>query len=319
MTIAYPIVGIDVGKDTLDGAYLDAHGRSEAFSLASEKASLRKLAKKLKARGAGLVVIEATGGYEVPVMAALAAEGVPFARVNPSQVRHFAKGMGILAKTDRIDARVLALFGERVRPRPTIMPGENELLLKALMLRRRQLVDARKAEKIRLHQATNDGIAGSLARVIDFFTGEIKALDAAIEALLAQMPETLERRELADTVPGIAATIANTIVANLPELGQLSTPKLKKLVGVAPLNDDSATRQGERHIRGGRAVVRDALFMAAQTGYRYNPALKALYDRLRNKGRSHKQAIVACIGKLVSILNALFKSAKPFDANYATR
>ena len=252
-------------------------------------------------------------------MAALAAEGVPFARVNPSQVRHFAKGMNQLAKTDKIDAKVLALFGERMRPKPTTMPSEKELEFKALMLRRRQLVEARKAEKIRHHQAAGPEIAGSITRVIAFFTGEIKVVDEAIEALLAEMPEVAERRDIADSVPGIAVTIANTIVANLPELGHLSTAKLKKLAGVAPLNNDSSDRHGERHIRGGRAVVRDALFMAAQTGYRYNPALKALYDRLRAKGRAHKVAIIACIGKLLSILNALFKTAKPFDVNYATR
>ena len=319
MNITYPIVGIDIGKTMLDGSFLDADGRSAAFSLASEKAALRKLAKKLKSKGVGLVVIEATGGYEVPLMAALAAEGVPFSRVNPSQVRHFAKGMNQFAKTDKIDAKVLALFGERMRPKPTTMPSEKELQFKELMLRRRQLVEARKAEKIRLHQAASLGIADSIARMIAAFTEEIKTIDAAIEALLAEMPEVAERRDLADSVPGIAATIANTIVANLPELGHLSTAKLKKLAGVAPLNNDSSDRQGERHIRGGRAVVRDALFMAAQTGYRYNPALKALYDRLRAKGRAHKVAIIACIGKLLSILNALFKTAKPFDLNYATR
>ena len=251
MIVTYPIVGIDIGKHMLDGSILDARGRSEPFSLASEKGSLRKLAKKLKALGTGLVVLEATGGYEVPVMAALAAEGVPFARVNPSRVRHFAKGMNFLAKTDKIDAKVLALFGERARPKVTVMPGEKELQFKALILRRQQLVELRKMEKTRRHQATNEGIAKSIGRAILFLAGEIKAVEAAIEVLLADMPEVATRRDLADSVPGIAATIANIIVANLPELGILSTPKLKKLVGVAPLNDDSADRSGARHIRGG--------------------------------------------------------------------
>jgi transposase len=319
MTITYPIVGIDIGKDILDGAFLYSDGRSSAFSLASEKAELKKLAKSLKAKGVGLVVLEATGGYEVPVMAALAAEGVPFSRVNPSAVRHLAKSLGILEKTDRIDAKVLAVFGERVRPRQTTMPSEKEMELKALTLRRQQLVESRKREKIRAHQAVNPAIAASIKRLINALTDEIEAIAMATETLIAQMPDVAARRDLADSVPGIAATIANTIVTNLPELGTLSTAKLKKLVGVAPINDDSSTRQGKRHIRGGRSVVREALFMAAQTGYRYNPALKALYDRLRAKGRCHKLAIIACIGKLVSILNALFKTKTPFNKNYATR
>jgi len=197
------------------------------------------------------------------------------------------------------------------------MPSENERRLSALMLRRRQLIEARKKEKTRVHQATDPSIRDSLVRMIAMLTGEVKTLDTAVEALIASMPEIAERRDLADTVPGIAANIANTIVTNLPELGKLSTPKLKKLVGVAPLNDDSAARTGQRHIGGGRAVVREALYMAAQTGYRHNPALKALYERLRARGRSHKVAIIACAGKLVSILNAIFKSKKPFDEKYA--
>lgn len=318
MTITYPIVGIDIGKDAIDGSILDHTGAKEAFAGKTDKAALARLAKRLKRKGAGLVVLEATGGYERPVMAALAVEGVPFARVNPRAVRDFAKSMGILSKTDRIDAKVLALFGERVRPIPTLMPSQNERQLNDLMLRRRQLIEARKKEKTRVHQAGSAAIADSLGRMVAALGGEIKIIDQAVEDLIAEMPEIAERRDLADTVPGIAATIANTIVTNLPELGKLSTPKLKKLVGVAPLNDDSAARKGERHIGGGRAVVREALYMAAQTGYRHNPALKALYERLREKGRSHKVAIIACAGKLVSILNAMFKTNKPFDAKYAT-
>ena len=186
------------------------------------------------------------------------------------------------------------------------------------MLRRRQLIESRKKEKTRLHRAGETGIKASITRMIAALTEEVKTIDKAVEALIAEMPEIAERRELADSVPGIAANIANTVVTNLPELGRLSTAKLKKLVGVAPLNDDSATRHGARHIAGGRAVVREALYMAAQTGYRHNPALKALYDRLRAKGKPHKLAIVACVGKLISILNAIFKTATPFDEKYAT-
>jgi transposase len=317
MTIAYPIAGIDIGKDTLDIAILNEGGRCEAFSFANEKASREKLARRLNMKGVTLVVLEATGGYEVPVMAVLAAAGLPFSRVNPGRVRDFAKGLGVLAKTDRLDARCLALFGERMRPAPTAMPSENESRLNALTLRRRQLVDARQKERNRRHRAGEPAAKASIERTIAFLGEEIALIDAAIEELIAATPDFAERRDLVDSVPGIAAATANTVVASLPELGRIPTRKLKKLVGVAPLNHDSAMRQGARRIAGGRAVVRQALYMAAQTGYRHNPALAALYQRLRAKGRSHKSAIIACIGKMLSILNAIIRTRTPFDPRFA--
>ena len=319
MSITYPIAGIDIGKDTLDIAILDEAGRFEAFSFANEKASREKLCRRLAAKGVALVVLEATGGYEVPVMAALGGQRLAFARVNPGRVREFAKGLGVLAKTDRLDARCLALFGERMRPTLSAVASENESRLSGLTLRRRQLVDARQKERNRRHRAGEPDVKASIERTIVYLGEEIETIEAAIEALIAATPEFIERRELVDSVPGIAAATANTIVASLPELGRLATAKLKKLVGVAPLNDDSAKRQGERHIAGGRAIVRQALYMAAQTGYRHNPALKALYQRLRAKGKVHKVAIIACIGKMLSILNAIVRTRTPFDPNFATR
>ena len=216
MTMTYPIAGIDIGKDTLDISLLHANGSFEAFSFANEKASRKKLARGLQAKGVRLVVLEATGGYELPVMAALAEEGIAFARVNSARVRAFAKSMGQLAKTDRLDARCLALYGERVRGKRTRMPSENESRLNALTLRRGQLVGMREKERNRAHRTGERDIAHSIERTIAFLSEEIDDIDAEVETLIASAPEMAERRDLIDSVPGIAANTANVLLAGLP-------------------------------------------------------------------------------------------------------
>jgi transposase len=318
MKVAYPIAGIDISSTTLDSSVLDEGGKFEAASCANTKAGAKKLAKAFAKGNVALVVIESTGGYEAVVMAALAAEGVPFARVNPRQVRDFAKGIGRLAKTDPIDARVLALFGERAGPRLTTLPSAQEAQLKALSLRRRQLIDARVAEKNHRTQVTLKGIMASITRMIEALDAEIEEIEDAIAALIASCKKMRARQELLESIPCVAATTSAVVLAELPELGDRSTSVLKALVGVAPYNADSGGVRGVRHIQGGRAPLRQALYMSAQTGYRYNPILKTFYERLRAKGKSHKQTIVACIAKLISIMNAIIKTAKPFNANIAT-
>jgi len=317
LTLAYPIAGIDISSTTLDVAVLHADGSFKASSVANSKAAARKLARELARIGVRLAVIEATGGYELIAMAALAGEDVPVARVNPRQVRHFAKGIGRLAKTDPIDARVLATFGERARPRVTTLPSAQEARLKALALRRRQLIDARVAEKNHLGMIVEKDIKASVQRIIEALDDEIERIEDAIAEHIAACQPMRERRELLESIPCIAAATSATVIAELPELGQRSTGVLKALVGVAPFNADSGGIKGERHIQGGRAPLRQALYMAAQTGYRCNPLLQPFYARLRAKGKSHKQAIVACIGKLVSIMNAIVKTGRPFNANIA--
>ena len=313
MTIAYPIAGIDISSTTLDVAMLDAKGRFEALSFANDKASAKKLAKLFTKKEVKLVVLEATGGYEITVMAALAAEAVPAARINPRQVRFFAKGLGKLAKTDAIDARVLALFGERARPRPTELPTAEQSRLAALVLRRRQLVDMRTAEKNRIAKAPATELHSSLRRMIDGLAEEINTIEALIRELIANSEIMRVRRELLDSVPSLGPATIAVILGRVPELGERSTRVLRALIGVAPYNSDSGGTVGQRHIQGGRADVRQALYMAAQTGYRHNPTLKEFYDRLTLRGKCHKQAIVACIGKLISIMNAVIKSGKPYD------
>ena len=318
MTVAYPIVGIDISSTALDCAILDANGKFEASSTNNDKASARKLARNFAKRGVALVVVESTGGYENIVMAALAAEGIAFARVNPRQVRSFAKGLGKLAKTDIIDARVLATFGERARPRITTLPTAEEARLKALSLRRRQLVEMRVAEKNHRGKVVEKDLKASIERIIDTLGAEIEQIEDLIATLITASETMRERQDLLESIPCIAATTSATIIAELPELGQRSTSVLKALVGVAPFNADSGAHRGERHIQGGRAALRQAHYMAAQTGYRCNPILKNFYQRLREKGKAHKQAIVACIGKLISIMNAIIKTETAFKNNVTT-
>ena len=238
---------------------------------------------------------------KVALVVLLAAEGVPFARANPRQVRDFAKGIGRLAKTDPIDARILALFGERARPRLTTLPTAEEARLKALSARRRQLIDARVAEKNHARLIAVKDIKASIARMIEALDEEIESIEDAIADLITGCEKMRERQELLESIPCVAAATSATVIAELPELGDRSTSVLKALVGVAPFNADSGGVRGERHIQGGRAPLRQALYMSAQTGYRCNPVLKAFYERLRAKGKSHKQSIIACIGELVSI------------------
>ena len=317
MTVNYPIVGIDVSSATLDGAVLESGGKFEAMSSKNTKAAARKLAKLFARMNVGLVVVEATGGYENTILAALAAEGVAFARVNPRQVRDFARGLGKLAKTDPVDARVLAIFGERARPRVTTLPSAEEARLKALSLRRRQLVDARAAEKNHSTKVVEKDIEASIERIMEALDDEIERIEDAIAGLIAACEPMRERQELLESIPCVAAATSATVIAQLPELGQRSTSVLKALVGVAPFNSDSGGVRGARHIQGGRAPLRKALYMAAQSGYRWNPILKLFYERLRARGKSHKQSIVACVGKLVSIMNAIIKTGKPFNASLA--
>jgi transposase len=198
------------------------------------------------------------------------------------------------------------------------LPSAGEARLKALALRRRQLVDARVAEKNHKGKIVEKDIAASVARMIENLDDEIELIETAIANLIAACPAMRERQELLESIPGVAAATSAVVMAELTELGNRSTGVLKALVGVAPYNSDSGGVTGQRHIQGGRAALRQALYMSAQTAYRCNPVIKAFYQRLHSKGKSHKQVIIACIGKLVSVMNAIIKTGKPFDEKFAT-
>ena len=312
MTIAYPIAGIDVAKHSLDVALLDAEQNCSTSSLASDQVELRKLARRLKAKGVRLVVLEATGGLEVGVMLALEAEGLGVARINPQRVREFAKSLGWLAKTDRIDAKLLALYGERMRPGPTPLTNEKHRRLKALVGRRKQLVDARAKEKTRGHQTSDDLVRTSILDLIVYLDTQIIAVEAAIDKLVDDEPKLANKRRILRSFGGVGAQSANAILAYLPELGVVSHKKASALVGVAPFADDSASRTGRRMTAGGRAELRQMLYVAMQAGYRTNPRLKPLYQRLRARGRSHKCALIACLNKMIKILTAMLKTGTLF-------
>ncbi len=302
-------IGIDVAKDHLDVAHRPG---DKSAQYRNAEADIAQLVQDLQAAAPQLIVLEATGGLEVPVAGALALAGLPVAVINPRQVRHFAQALGQLAKTDRIDARVLAHFGDAVRPEPRALPDEQAQRLSALLARRRQLIDMLVAEKNRLYSA----VAAVRPRVqahIAWLEQELADLDADLGAAVRASPLWRETENLLRSMPGIGPVVARTLLVDLPELGSLNSKKIAKLVGVAPLNRDSGRQHGPRSIWGGRAAVRTALYMASLSAVRWNPVLKAFYEQLVKAGKPKKCALVACMRKLLVILNAMVRDRTPWQ------
>jgi transposase len=297
-------VGIDLAKKSFDVAGLA--GRSVG-SLPNTSDGHQQLIKHLPAPGTCLIVVESTGGYERALVAALAMAGHLVAVVNPRQVRDFARSQGILAKTDRLDARVIARFAEVTQPLPQVYE-QDRAHLQALIARRRQLVEHRAAELNRRQQASFRDVAKSVQQSIDAASKDILRLDKKILALVQSHDDWRERFERAQTVPGVGETIAAAIVSELPELGQLNRHQIASLVGLAPMNRDSGQYRGQRHIQGGRGGIRQLLYMGAFSGIRCNPVIKRTYRRLRAKGKIFKVAITACMRKLLVILNTMFRN-----------
>lgn len=315
--LAYSIAGIDLSAATLDVAALSEDGAFVSTALANDKTAGRDLVRWLERHGVGLVVIEATGGLERPLMAKLEAAGHAVARVNPRQVRDFAKSLGRLAKSDRIDARVLALFGQRVRPRATPLPSENVQCLKDLAARRRQLVDMRQQEKNRLGRAPSPDIAKDIEQTIAFIDKRVKRLDGEIAGLLEADGALRQDADIMTSMTGIGPVNAHTLMTELPELGRISAKKIAALAGLAPLNNDSGKRTGKRQIWGGRASVRQPLYMAATAARRFNPVLKDLFERLIQRGKPYKVALVAVMRKMITILNTMLAKRERFDPRKA--
>lgn len=316
MTIAYPIAGIDIAKDSHDLAILNKDGSFASSSLAGDEGSLEACAARLKEMNVKLVVLEATGGYERPFMLALDEAGLTVARINPMRSKEFARSLGQLAKTDRMDARLLALFGERARPKPTKLLGEKARMLKDLTLRRRQLVETRAKEKMRLKQVSQQVVQTSIEKLISFLDAEIAQMEKEMEALVQSDEPLAQRSKILRSFTGVGDVTSWMILAELPELGLCNHKQINALAGVAPFNNDSAKRRGKRCIKGGRFDLRCALYMCAQTGRLHNHILKDLYQRLREKGRPHKVAMVACINKMLGILNAMVKNNTLFNPEY---
>lgn len=297
-------VGVDVAKDALDIAVRPS---DERWSVTNDEAGVAALVTRLRPLGPALVVCEATGGFEHAVIAALAAAGLPIVVANPRQVRDFARATGQLAKTDQLDAGILALFAERVRPTPRPLPDDAAQLLDAVLTRRRQLLEMLTAEKNRLGFAPKPLHRGIQAH-IRWLERQLDDVTKELAALIEASPVWRAKDNLLQSVPGVGPIVSSTLLGELPELGTLSHKQIAALAGVAPLARDSGTLRGKRMIWGGRASVRTALFMAALCGRRWNPALKVFYARLIAAGKPKKVALIACARKLLTILNAMVRN-----------
>lgn len=294
-------VGVDVSKNQLDVAA----NNNVTFSASNDEKGLSKLLKWLKKRKPTLIVIEATGGYELFAHITLA-EKYPVSLVNPRQVRNFAKSMNLLAKTDKLDAHVLCMFGERVQPEPSPKPDEKMIELASLVRRRRQLVAARAAEKNRMELAKGS-VKESIERIIDLLTAEIDEIQRQLSDLIDNSPELKAKVEHLRQVPGIAEIVASSLITELPELGTLNRREIAALLGVAAFNMDSGKFQGKRCIWGGRSGPRSMLYMAALSAKQFNPVIKKYYERLISKGKPFKVVMIACVRKLLVILNAMLR------------
>jgi transposase len=303
-------VGIDVAKAHLDVA---VGSGGQEWRVANQEEGVQEVVKRLQALSPALVVLEATGGLEVPLVAALAAAAIPTVVVNPRQVRDFAKATGRLAKTDRLDARVLARFAEAVRPPPRPLPDAQAQVLMALLTRRRQVVAMLTGEKNRLHTA-RPAVSQDVQRHIAWLEESLSKLDTDLGTTLRQSPLWREKGNLLRSVPGVGPVLSLTLLAELPELGDLDRRQIAALAGVAPLNRDSGTLRGKRTIWGGRAKVRAALYMGALVATQHNPLIRAFYERLLAAGKPKKVALTACMHKLLTILNAMLKHRTPWLA-----
>lgn len=308
-TAAERFVGIDVSK-----ARVDVHVRPDgvAFGSATDAPGLVALVARLKPLSPCLVVLEASGGYEGVVAAALAEAGLPVAIVNPRQVRQFAGAIGRLAKTDAIDAAVIAHFAQAVRPTVRPLPDDLAVRLGELMARRRQLVVMINAEKQRLAKAHDRLAQSSFRAVIRRLEAERARIEKAIDKLIESSPVWCAKQDLLKSVPGIGNVVARTLIAELPELGQVDRHQIAALAGIAPINRDSGRYRGKRKIQGGRVEVRAPLYMACLVAIRHNPALTAFYRRLRDAGTPARLALVAAMRKLLTILNAILRDQRPW-------
>jgi transposase len=308
------VVGIDVAKVEL---VVTSRPTLDRWSVANTEIGIAALVERLREIRPELIVLEATGGYERAVVAALLAAELRAVVVNPRQVRAFAKATGQLAKTDRIDADVLALFAERVRPAWRPLEDEATIDLAAVLLRRRQLIDMLTAEKNRLGLARRP-VRPSLKKHITYLERELRLTDSELRELIEASPVWRVNDDLLQSVPAVGVVTAQTLLAELPELGRLHHKQISALVGVAPMADDSGGSRGKRAIAGGRAHVRQVVYMATLVATRCNPVIRAFYLRLLAAGKAKKVALVACMRKLLTILNAMLRDQQPWSAHLST-
>jgi transposase len=305
--MAQTFIGIDVAKHHLD---VHLHPLGDSFRVANNQAGWDELIERIDPQSLKLIAIESTGGYEAAIVAELHAADLPVAVVNPRQVRDYARATGKLAKTDSIDAAVLAEFAQAVRPRRTPVPDAITLQIKALVTRRRQIRQLHQAEANHTEHVVDKAITRSIARTMKMLAKELAWVEAQIERIIQTSPIWQRKLELLIGVPGIAETTAAALLAGLPELGTMNRRQAAALVGVAPINRDSGLMRGRRTTGGGRTEVRTALYMPTLVAIRHNPMIAKFYNRLLENGKAKMTAVIACMRKLVILLNAIIKQNK---------
>jgi transposase len=308
-------VGIDIAKGSLDVHVLPD---AKSLRMLNKSSGHQELLAQLPEPCTCLVVVEATGGYERQLVGELIGAGYHVAVANPRQVRDFAKGLGILAKTDRIDARVIARFGQHVRPRPRVEVRENQTELTQLVARRRQLVELRTAESNRRETLTSKDVHKSIQLIVDTLNKEIHRVEKRILKLVQSDDEWKGKADLLESTPGVGQATSATLIADLPELGTLNRQQIAALVGVAPLNRDSGQFRGQRSVWGGRASVRCVLYMAALSAKKHNHVIKTFADRLEAQGKKPKVILTACMRKLLVILNTMVKTNSHWNPQIAS-
>lgn len=310
MTPPETYVGIDVAKEQLQVALRPG---GETWTVTNDRPGLRELVKRLVARKPALVVLEATAGMEMPAAAALAGAGLPVVAVNPRHAREFARATGRLAKTDVIDAHVLARFAEAVKPSPRPLPDAATQELNALVTRRHQLVEMLTAEKNRLAQPAAKAVRAGIQEHIRWLERRLANIDRDLADTIHETPIWREKDELLQSAQGVGPVLSTTLLAGLPELGTLGRKQIAALVGVAPLNRDSGRYRGKRRVWGGRARVRETLYMSTLVATRFNPVIRDFYQRLLGAGKPKKVALTACMRKLLTILNAMARHQTPWQ------
>jgi transposase len=305
-----PVVGIDVGKEKLD---VGVNGEKRVRQWNNDETGRAELREWVLKQEASLVVVEASGGYETALVSELVSCGQAVALVNPTRVRAFARAEGILAKTDKIDAGVIARFGATMKPQARARRAEAQVGLNELVTRRRQLVEMRVGEKNR-RQTASPAMQAHLVRHLDWLQAEVEALEQQISQTIEANPTWAETAKRVDSAPGIGPITAATLVADLPELGRLNRQKIAALVGVAPFNHDSGKQRGKRRIFGGRTSVRSVLYMATLSAIKHNPVIKEFYQHLLDKGKLKKVALTACMRKLLVILNTMVKTGQDWKS-----
>jgi transposase len=302
-------IGIDISQDNLDIAdYPD----EQIWKHKNSHGGIAKTVAKLKGLNPKLIVMEATGGLETPLRQALDQAGLPVAVINPRRIRDFARSMGILAKTDKLDAKIMAYFAAKIEPTPHPPPDEASQKLENFLARRNQVSDMLTAEKNRLKQSPNKDIQVHIQDHIKWLESELKGLDKELKDNIGQNPLFREKIKLYRSMPGVGDVLSYTLLANLSELGGLNQREIASLVGIAPLNRDSGKLRGRRTIWGGKATIRKALYMPAVVAIRCNPVIRDFYQRLLAKGKLKKVALVACMHKMLTILNSMAKNNSPW-------